>query len=100
MTVSDVVEVPNPGGTSSEASIAPDRPGRGDLRRAEPGGQRRAAPGVHTGGAAGPGAAGEHGGPAGGPGGWVTAGSQGADVGARDGGGGLPHRSRRRVALG
>jgi hypothetical protein len=38
MTVFKVVFVANPGGTSSEASIALDRSCRGDLRRSDPGG--------------------------------------------------------------
>src|SRR5215207_2622662 len=100
MTVSDVVEVPNPGGTFSDASIASDRPDRGDLRRAEPGGQRRVAAGVDAGRAARTGTAGERRGAPGGQSGRFGVGPEGADLGALDGDGRLAHRSRRRAAIG
>src|ERR1039457_4328446 len=43
---------PRQGGTSCDVSIARNRPDRGDLRRAESGGQCRVDPGGHFGGAA------------------------------------------------
>src|SRR5918996_6058739 len=41
MTVFEVAVVANPGGTSSESSIARDRPHRGDVRRRDIGRRRR-----------------------------------------------------------
>jgi hypothetical protein len=100
MTVFEVVVVANPGGTSSEWSIARDRARRGDLRRRESGCQRRLGVGRDAGVAPGVGGADQSHGSAEGPGGWRVAGLQGADVGAHDHRGWFAHRPRRHAARG
>ena len=98
MTVFYVVLLTSQGGTSSDASIARDRPHRGHLRRPEPGRQRRAAARRHADAAARAGGVGRRHGAAGRPGRWCPAGPQGVDVGARDDRRRHPHRSRRHAA--
>src|SRR5215211_3602038 len=74
MTVFKVAVVASPGGTSSESSIARHRPGRGDLRRSEFGGQRRVDGGGHAGLAARPRGADQFDAATGGAGWWRAAG--------------------------
>src|SRR3954454_21736424 len=100
MTVLDVVSVLATGGTSSEDIFARDRPGRGDLRRSESGGQRGPdRPGDLDGPARSRGP-GELDGPPGWAGRWRVAWPQGVHPGGHDPGGRVPHRSRQRVASG
>src|SRR5215211_8201609 len=100
MTVFKVAVVASPGGTSSESSIARHRPGRGDLRRSEFGGQRRVDGGGNAGLAARPRGADQFDAATGGPGWWRAAGTQGVDAGGDDPRGRVAHRSRERVAGG
>jgi hypothetical protein len=90
----------NKGGTFCARGIARNRPHRGDLRRAQSGGQRRAAAGVHSDCPAQTGTPDQrHRGPFG-PCRWRLARAQGAHPRARHGGGRIPHRPRRHPALG
>src|SRR5689334_9913281 len=100
MTVFEVISAASSGGTFCESSIAPYRPCSGGFRRPELGGERRVVVGGHAGGALGSRGTGELDGAPGWACGRSAAGPQGADTGARHGGGRLAYRSRRDASLG
>jgi hypothetical protein len=100
MTVSNRISTQQQRGTFSELSIARNRPHRGDLRRAESGGECRASARGHTGLPSRSRGPGRQDGPALWSCRWSSPWTQGAHLGACDRSGWVTHRSRRHAALG